>query len=197
MYQNILVPCMKPGFKPFKRNGFTLIELLVVVLTIGILASVALPQYQKAVEKSRISALFPVARAVETAQKAYYMANGSFSDEMSALDISLPLPNSGTPSCHLAHTSSDASRWDNQTVVTLNNRPSAGSYFVAAARRTGPYACSGVKIPLADISSLQAGQMYCYEHEIDFKGAEGDFCAKLMNGTYVASFDSCRFYLVR
>ena len=57
------------------KKGFTLIELLVVVLIIGILSSVALPQYTKAVKKSRVATLTPILKSMIEAGEAYLLAN--------------------------------------------------------------------------------------------------------------------------
>ena len=43
--------------KSIHNVGFTLVEVLVVVVIIAVLAAVAVPQYQKAVLKSRFSSL--------------------------------------------------------------------------------------------------------------------------------------------
>ena len=82
------------GDNPIFNNNkaFTLIELLVVVLIIGILAAVALPQYQKAVEKSRMTEAVSIVRTLANANKLFYMTNGRWAEhnELDLLDVEIP-----------------------------------------------------------------------------------------------------------
>ena len=65
---------MKPSFK----RGFTLVELLVVVLIIGILSSVALPQYTKAVNKAKGTKVLTTGDALVKALNLAYLEDGCY-----------------------------------------------------------------------------------------------------------------------
>ncbi len=70
------------------KKGFTLIELLVVVLIIGILASIAIPQYFKVVEKARVAEAMSIISSVKSAQERYLARGGMYTSDFTKLDIS-------------------------------------------------------------------------------------------------------------
>ena len=74
------------------KRGFTLIELLVVVLIIAILAAVALPQYNKTVEKARMVEAVANVRAIANAHQRYYLEHDEYlgGEDMDKLDIEIP-----------------------------------------------------------------------------------------------------------
>lgn len=67
--------------------GFTLIELLVVVIIIAVLAAIALPQYQRAVWRSRATEVKVFAKNMADAQAIYRLNNGTYAQDFSQLDI--------------------------------------------------------------------------------------------------------------
>ena len=184
------------------NQAFTLIELLVVVLIIGILAGVALPQYQKAVWKSRNTQLKQIVSSVAQAAQAYHMANGKYPANFDELDIDLPLTpvattvGGGTGACNTSTQGTDASRAGKDFYVVLNaTAADLSSGGVVAYYSTGKYACAGFGIwwhpSYPDMSQLHCREM---RNSSKYTAGTGAFCEKIEKGTSTTPSESWRAY---
>ena len=68
------------------ESGFTLLELLVVVSIVGILASIAIPQYASYRARGFDSIVESQVRHVATGQEAFFASNSTYSTDIASLD---------------------------------------------------------------------------------------------------------------
>jgi len=172
------------------KKGFTLIELLVVVLIIGILSAIALPQYQKAVEKSRAMQGLSLVKTIGQAADMYYLANDTMPSTFSELDVQLPADYTGT-SCFMGSGGCVDSHSNGKWAISMeNNLNEGGAKAIHIGQITGDYTGAGFSYYIGNHGNFKAHHLYCVEKMDTYGGilfdkADGAFCQKMFNGVLI------------
>jgi type IV pilus assembly protein PilE len=132
---------------PHGIHGFTLIELMIVVAVIGILTAIALPSYQRYIEKSRRVDAKNAILDLASREERYLSVNSTYSNSATALGYGSAFP--------LAINSTGTSYYN------LNVTNATATAFTAIAVPTGS----------------QTADTTCYSYQVDQLGTQSNLDA--------------------
>ena len=105
------------------KKGFTLMELLIVIVIIGLLTSIALPMYKKAVEKSKVADALSVIDSVTKSEHNWYLVNNRYTKNFSDLDIDFTDKDGNKPEGYLLKSNNyDFTLADKSIKASRNNK---------------------------------------------------------------------------
>jgi prepilin-type N-terminal cleavage/methylation domain-containing protein len=177
-----------------KNSAFTLIEMLIVVLVIGILAAIALPQYNRAVWRSRTTQLLQYVRNLAQDQERHYLVKGSYTDDFNELDISFDnLPRtSATQPFTVA-----SLKTDGDTAGISTSAPRVLAVFLKGKYQYGAFVYFFQRSDI-NIGTLKRGKIYCADPNAGSSSpalAE-KFCEKVVGASDPVLFSNTKYYLL-
>ena len=151
-------------------SGFTLIELLVVVLIIGILAAIALPQYNKAVEKSRAAEAMEILRYMHQQRAIHRLAGGTgYTNEDFGIELS------GEFTCQVANDGMTERCCNKDWCYDSNGLP-YGTY------------CAGEDSPVAIRVNNQSGDLFDLNNPL--YSLQYEECEEGLHPNHIVCYDS-------
>jgi len=146
------------------NKGFTLTEIMVTVLLVAILASIAIPQYMKVVERQRSVEALGILSAIAKSQERFFSINEKYTLKFSDLDADLVdfvtnLPPTGATFHNRAFEFKISGEADADGRITATRN--TGTYCIVRIYETGVVCCSGdedtcdnINIPQCDDPSI-------------------------------------------
>lgn len=83
-------PSNRPTRQAKQQRGFTLVELVIAVMILGILASIALPNYLEHTKKGRRAAAQSHLMDIAQRQQAYLLDSRSYAADLTTLNVTTP-----------------------------------------------------------------------------------------------------------
>ena len=177
---------MKKVNEQRSKKGFTLLEMLVVVLIIGILAGIALPQYQMAVTKAKVASILPIMRRWKDALTEWELQHGNYLREdgqhPNASDLGVNWPSDWEcdyeleTACHNDEWDCETNTGDNGDVDCRNDALSVRIYQYDDGCSCSSYAESFAnKIICQPVDSSDLGKKVCANMGRLVEGCTSDY----------------------